>query len=216
MAMTKTILCYGDSNTWGCPPRRHFGSVPRYGEDTRWPGVLRTALGPGFAVVEEGLGGRTTVWDDPIEGAHKNGKTYLTPCLASHRPLDLVAVMLGTNDLKHRFGLSAADIAAGAGALVDLVNSSGTGPGDAKPVVLLVCPPPLGRLDLFAVVFEAAAGKSRQLARHFEREAAARGCAFLDAGQFVRSSDIDGVHLDIDAQRALGTAVAQTIRALLD
>jgi lysophospholipase L1-like esterase len=212
--MTKTILCYGDSNTWGCPPRRHFGEMPRYGVDVRWGSVLRTTLGIDCVVVEEGLGGRTTVWDDPVEGEHKNGKTYLTPCLASHRPLDLVVVMLGTNDLKHRFGLSAADIAAGAAALVDLIHSSGTGPGGTKPGVLLICPPPVGRLDLFASMFEGAAEKSPQLACHFEREANAHGCAFLDAGKVIRSSDIDGIHLEVDAQQILGHAVAQAIKRL--
>lgn len=215
MTPTRTILCYGDSNTWGCPPRRHFGDMPRYGEDIRWGSVLRTTLGAGYAVVEEGLGGRTTVWDDPVEGEHKNGRTYLTPCLASHRPLDLVVVLLGTNDLKHRFGLSASDIAAGAGALVDLIRSSASGPGAASPGVLLVCPPPLGALDLFAAMFEGATEKSRHLARHYQREAAARGCAFFDAGTVIRSSDVDGIHLDVAAQQALGRAVAYQVRTLL-
>lgn len=85
----KTILCYGDSNTWGCPPVRPGQDVARYGPDVRWGSVLRAALGPGYWVVEEGLGGRTTVWDDPIEGEHKNGKRYLLPCLESHAPIDL-------------------------------------------------------------------------------------------------------------------------------
>ena len=208
----KSILCFGDSNTWGCPPRRHFGDVPRYGPDVRWPGVLRTALGSDCTVVEEGLGGRTTVWSDPIEGEHKNGRTYLVPCLASHRPLDLVIVMLGTNDLKRRFGLSAADIAAGAGSLVDLIHASGAGPAGGRPAVLLVSPPPIAALDLFAEMFEGAAEKSRQLARHYEREAAARGCAFLDAGRFIRSSDVDGIHLDVDAHKTLGGVIAEELR----
>jgi lysophospholipase L1-like esterase len=210
----KSILCYGDSNTWGCPPRRHFGDVPRYGPDVRWPGVLRTALGSGYAVVEEGLGGRTTVWNDPIEGEHKNGRTYLVPCLASHRPLDLVIVLLGTNDLKHRFGLSAADIAAGAGSLVDVIQASDAGPAGGRPAVLLVCPPPLGGLDLFAAMFEGASEKSRQLAHHYQRQAAMRDCAFLDAGRFIRSSEIDGIHLDADAQRTLGGVIAERVRSM--
>ena len=141
----KSILCYGDSNTWGCPPRRHFGEVPRYGPDVRWPGVLRTALGSDCTVVEEGLGGRTTRVEAecPIEGEQQNGGTYLVPCLASHRPLDLVIVMLGTNDLKHRFGLSAADIAARRG-LAGAISShaSGAGPAGGRPAVLLVLSAP--------------------------------------------------------------------------
>ncbi len=90
----KTIVCFGDSNTWGFAPI----SKARYDRDTRWPGVLRNALGGGYLVIEEGQNGRTTVWDDPIE-ANKNGATYLLPCLESHKPLDLLIIKLGTNDL---------------------------------------------------------------------------------------------------------------------
>ena len=104
----KTILCYGDSNTWGYNPS--MGG--RYARDERWPGVLRKELGEGYLVIEEGLNGRTTVWDDPIEG-YKNGKTYLVPCLETHKPLDLVIILLGTNDLKMRFSVSALIQAAG-------------------------------------------------------------------------------------------------------
>ena len=114
--MTKTILCYGDSNTHGSATvERPDG---RYGPDERWPGVLRAALGSGWLVLEEGLGGRTTVSDDPVEGLEKNGRTYLLPCLHTHKPLDVVIIMLGTNDLKARFGKSAWEIAQGVGVLV--------------------------------------------------------------------------------------------------
>ncbi len=109
----KKILCYGDSNTWGHIPV----TGGRYGDDVRWTGVLQAALGEGYRVIEEGLNGRTTVHDDPIEGVYKNGKHYLIPCLESHRPLDLVIMMLGTNDLKMRFSLPPSDIARGVEAL---------------------------------------------------------------------------------------------------
>jgi lysophospholipase L1-like esterase len=101
----KTVLCYGDSNTWGSDPE----TGERFAPEVRWPGVLRQALGEGYWVVEEGLNGRTTVRDDPIEGAHKNGRTYLPACLEFHKPIDLVLIMLGTNDLKARFAASASD-----------------------------------------------------------------------------------------------------------
>jgi len=137
----KTILCYGDSNTWGYNP----ATQDRFSQDERSPGVLRQALGDGYEVIEEGLNGRTTVWDDPIEG-YKNGKEYLIPCLETHRPLDLVAMLLGTNDLKVRFSLSAYDIANGAGVVVDIVQRSGAGPDEGAPKVLLMAPPPVGKL----------------------------------------------------------------------
>ena len=78
----KTILCYGDSNTWGYDP----ASKGRLGIDARWTGVLARELGTAYRVLEEGLNGRTTVWDDPIEG-YKNGREQLVPCLESQRPL---------------------------------------------------------------------------------------------------------------------------------
>jgi lysophospholipase L1-like esterase len=120
--MIRSVLCYGDSNTFGTATvARPDG---RYAPDERWPGVLRGALGPGWLVIEEGLGGRTTVSDDPVEGADRNGRTYLYPCLRSHRPLDVVAIMLGSNDLKHRFGKTAWDIAEGVGVLVTIVKTA--------------------------------------------------------------------------------------------
>ncbi len=91
----KTILCYGDSNTYGYDPV----SGGRFDHNIRWPGVLRNDLGDGWWVIEEGCGGRTTVWEDPIE-RHKDGSAYLPACLHSHGPLDLIVIMLGTNDLK--------------------------------------------------------------------------------------------------------------------
>ena len=211
----KTILCFGDSNTWGCLPLTSLENIPRYGPDVRWGSVLRAALGEGYWVVEEGLNGRTTVWADPVEGEYKSGKSYLYACLESHAPLDLVAIMLGTNDLKHRFGLSAWDIAAGAGVLVEMVQASAFGPGEAAPRVLLICPPPVGKLTLFAELFDGSVEKSRQLARFYRAVADEHHCDFLDAGQHVVSSDGDGIHLDPGQQQKLGRAVAEKVKAIL-
>ncbi len=211
----KTILCFGDSNTWGCAPLASLDTITRYGPDVRWGGVLRAALGDGYWVVEEGLNGRTTVWADPIEGEYKSGKSYLTACLESHAPLDLVAILLGTNDLKHRFGLSAWDIASGAGVLVQMIKSSAFGPNGAAPRVLLICPPPVAKLTLFADMLEGAAEKSRQMARCYSAIAGLYHCDFLDAGQHIVSSDVDGIHLDPDQQQKLGRVVAEKVRAIL-
>jgi len=92
----KTIVCFGDSNTWGFDP----ASGERFPADVRWPGVLRAQLGGGYQVIEEGLNGRTTTVDDPLQ-PHRNGLTYLPPCLESHKPLDLVTIMLGTTSAPH-------------------------------------------------------------------------------------------------------------------
>ena len=205
----KTVLCYGDSNTWGYNP----STGGRYARDERWPGVLRKELGEGYLVIEEGLNGRTTVWDDPIEG-YKNGKEYLVPCLETHMPLDLVIILLGTNDLKMRFSVSAYGIANGAGVLVKTVQKSETGRGGGAPQVLLLAPPPVSKLTGFAEMFEGAEAKSRRFAEHYARVAQERGCAFLDTGQVIVSSDLDGIHLEASEQRKLGVAVAARVREL--
>ena len=205
------ILCYGDSNTWGYEPV----SKKRFPADVRWTGVLRRTLYPDcFEVIEEGLNGRTTVWDDPIEG-HKNGKEYLIPCLESHRPLDLVVIMLGTNDLKKRFSLSALDVSLGAAELVDIVHKGEYGPGGKKSRVLLLAPPPVFEIGEWAEMLEGAAEKSRLLAGHFRRRAEERHCEFMDVSEIAVSSSIDGIHFEAAEHRKLGRAVAGRILKIL-
>ena len=206
----KTVLCYGDSNTWGYEP----ASGDRFPEDVRWPGVLARQLGSGFRVVEEGLNARTTVRDDPVE-EYKNGKIYLRPCLESHRPLDLVIVALGVNDLKARFSASASDVADGAGVLVAIAQRSGAGPDGGPPAVLLVTPPPVGKLTELAEMFAGAEEKSKGFAHQYRRVADKYGCELLDAGELVRTSDLDGIHLEFDEHRKLGEAVAARVKEML-
>lgn len=129
----KSILCYGDSNTYGLMP----DSPDRYPRDVRWTGILQKKLGEDYYVIEEGLSGRTTLWDDPIE-EHKNGKKYLLPCLDSHKPVDLVILMLGTNDLKTRFSLTPFDIGASVENLVKVLLKSDAGIDYQPPKVLAV------------------------------------------------------------------------------
>lgn len=210
----KRILCFGDSNTWGWDPH----TAGRYAAHVRWPGVMAAALGGGYAVIEEGLNGRTTVFDDPTND-YRNGRHYLVPCLETHRPLDLVIIALGVNDLKARFGLSPVDIADGAALLVKLVQTSDAGPvtpgRKVAPPVLLVAPPPTGRLTAFAELFAGAADKSRALGAAYARVAAELGCAFVDAGAHIASSDVDGIHLDASAHATLGAVMAAAVRAAL-
>jgi lysophospholipase L1-like esterase len=208
----KTILCYGDSNTWGY----NAETAGRFPPETRWPKVLARDLGEGYTIIPEGLNGRTTVWADPVEGEHKNGKTYLIPCLESHYPLDLVIVMLGTNDLKHRYGLSAWDIASGAGTLVEMIQGSAFGPGGGAPRVLLMAPPPTCVAGtLFEEMFPDSDEKSRDLGRQYGRVAAELGCEFFDASTAIASSKVDGIHLEPGEQVKLGMAVAAVVRKIL-
>ena len=206
----KTVLCYGDSNTWGYDP----STKERFPIEARWTGVLAETLGQDTRVIEEGLNGRTTVWDDPIEG-HKNGQTYLPPCLTSHKPIDLVVLMLGTNDLKARFSLPAGDIARGAGQLCDIILKSDTGPRGRHPKLILMAPPALAQLGEFADMFEGGAEKSLQFRDRFSAVAEEKGVDCLDVGSVVQTSNIDGVHLEADAHHSLGVAVAIRAKQLL-
>jgi lysophospholipase L1-like esterase len=207
----KRILCYGDSNTWGSDPL----TGERLDDQTRWTRVLAHALGPGYEIIEEGLGGRTTVWDDPIEG-YKNGYTYLMPCLETHQPLDLVVIMLGTNDLKKRFSLTAYDIAQGAGVLVTAVQKSAAGREAQAPAVLLLAPPPVSKLTDYAEMFEDAPEKSKRLGERFRQVAQELGCTFLDTSSVIESSKVDGIHFDPQEHAKLGRSLAGLIKPLLE
>lgn len=212
----KTILCYGDSNTWGAVPQPKRGDGGRFAPDVRWPGVLRASLGAGYAVIEEGLGGRTTCIDDPVEGTYKNGLTHLPVALESHKPLDLVIIKLGTNDLKARFSMQPIDIGFGAGRLAELALKSTAGPDGGTPKVLLVSPAPLAKLSWFVDMFAGGTEKSQHLAREIEINARERGAFFFDAGSVIRSSDGDGIHLDAEAHAILGRTLAEMARAILE
>lgn len=202
----KRILCFGDSNTWGYDPE----TDKRYDNKTRWPCVMGSILGDKYEIVEEGLNGRTTVWDDPVEGL-MSGLNYLKPCLLSHKPLDSVIVMLGTNDLKDRFCVSAYEIAKSAGRLVQMIQASDTGPQGAAPDVLIIAPPPIvigsNGLDTRQHGLE----KSQQFASEFEDVAETLGCGFANAGDFIESSPVDGIHLSAESQRQLGRAIAKVM-----
>ena len=205
------ILCYGDSNTWGFRPEKPF---TRYPHTLRWTGVLRSLLGEGFEVIEEGLNGRTTVWDDPFND-HKNGKTYLPPCLESHSELDLVILMLGTNDLKAHYKLTAADVAQGLKALYSIVKASGSGRNGTAPAILIVSPPPLGKLTLLAGIYGEAPQKSLYLSEQIQLITQLLGCNFMDAGQVVTSSPIDGVHWEADQHQRFAQAVFDQVTSIL-
>ena len=209
----KTILCFGDSNTWGFNP----SNGERYPKAIRWPTVLAATLEtdfPGkYEVIAEGQNGRTTVWEDPV--GQKNGSAYLLPCLETHKPVDLVILMLGTNDLKHRFGVSSYDVARGMAYLAGMVKTSEFGPGNSAPAVLIVAPPPFGKLSAFDQEFEGGAEKSLTLGRDILAYAALKGFSCFDSGSVIRSSDKDGIHLEPEEHRKLGEALASRVIELI-
>lgn len=216
MTTARTVLCFGDSNTYGAVPTLARVGRHRYAPARRWTGILQRLLGPDWQVVEEGHPSRTTLLDDPVEGGHKNGLRALPVSLESHMPIDLVIIMLGTNDLKHRFGMNPSDIADSVEVLVKAVQRSETGQGGAAPAVMLVAPPPILEVGWMGELFLGGARKSREFGRRFGEAAARCGVPFLDAGAVVESSTVDGIHLDEDAHRVLAAALAERIRPMFD
>ena len=204
------IVVFGDSNTWGFDPATG-GRLPR---PHRWPSVLQRELGPDFEVIAEGLNGRTTVHDDPIE-PYRCGADALPPCLMSHAPVDLIILALGCNDLKKRFSLSAFDIAEGAARLIFLARAYGEGPDARPPKILLIAPPPIAKLTGYAEMFEGGREKSLLVGRRYRDVAEREGVAFLDAGAVIRCSDLDGIHYEADQHELLGRAAARASREAL-
>lgn len=206
----KTILCYGDSNTYGYVPETGL----RYPRNVRWTGVLQELLGEEYSVIEEGCNGRTTIFDDPLEG-WKNGRDYLKPCLNSHKPVDIVIMMLGSNDLKRCFHASAEDIAAGAEILVkDIIEFTGNKQGFV-PRIILVSPPEIGE-DIRSSAFygsfdEDAILRSRAFSAYFRKVALANECEFVDAAEHIKPSTVDSLHLTAEGHRRLAEVLRDKI-----
>jgi len=212
----KTILCYGDSNTWGYDP----GSGNRCDHKTRWPLAMARILNrdcppddPLWWVVEEGLGGRTSCREDFVEG-DRNGLRQLLPILDSHKPLDVVAVMLGTNDLKPRFNPTPYDIARGAQQVVIAARESKTGPGNSAPKLIMICPPPTVESPVLSHIFGDSRALSREMEPYYRQLAGECGASYINAGLYVKTSSKDGIHFDPEGHLALAAAVADIVKAL--
>lgn len=214
----KRILCFGDSLTWGWIPVAEGVPTSRFPRDVRWTGVLGEQLGDGYEVIEEGLSARTTTADDPAD-PRLNGSTYLPACLASHLPLDLVILMLGTNDTKVNLGRTPFDIASGMGVLATQVLTSAGGVGTVYPApqVLIVAPPALADMPhpWFELVFEGGREKSAELSRVYSALASFLKVPFFDAGSVISTDGVDGIHFTETNNHDLGVALAEQVRALL-
>ena len=209
----KRILCFGDSNTWGYSP----ANGARFPSDIRWTGVLQKTLGASYRVIEEGLNGRTTFINEQGEDARpfRSGSDVLPFLLESHRPLDLVTIMLGTNDLKVEFDLSVEEIAQGAKNLCGMVLNSEY-LADNPPQILLISPTLIGSTIMpdEEQFFEQAREKSLQFAEHYEKAASDLGIHFLDAAKIVTASEGEGVHWDADQHIKFGKHISDKIKQL--
>ncbi|TKT79367.1 SGNH/GDSL hydrolase family protein [Aquamicrobium sp. LC103] len=209
----KTILCYGDSLTWGYDAE----GPGRHALEDRWPTVLQQGLGEAVRVIPEGLNGRTTAFDDHLSGADRNGARLLPTILTTHSPLDLVILLLGTNDMKPFICGHAIGARQGVQRLVEIIRGH-TYPFDAAaPEILIVAPPPLretGDPD-FAALFGGGIEASGMLASLYSDLADITGCGFFDAGSMARTTPVDGVHLDAANTRALGKGLEPIVRMML-
>lgn len=206
------VLCYGDSNTWGQKPDK----TGRYEANVRWTGLLQDLLGTDYYVVEEGLGSRTTDLEyDRKPG--RNGKTYLVPCVASHIPVDIVTIMLGTNDLKIEYSRSAEGIATAIKGLVDDVRTYGLDKNGKAPKIILISPilvdDKAPRFTEFYTGYydSRSMQESLKLAEAIEKIAEANDCTFLNAADVAHSGE-DGIHFSEDSNKPLAEIIATAIR----
>lgn len=204
------ILIYGDSNTHGSMPMMEPGDYGRFPHKDRWTTHLAAELGEDWHLTVEGLGGRTTVFEDAM-GHWRNGLRGLPAVLHSHKPLDGLAIMLGTNDLKMRMNAPACDIADGMAQLV--VEARRHIPW--LPV-LAICPPAVRAEGLMAETYEGAEIRGAALPGHFDRIGREYGCHVADAGAFIQTAPGEGVHFTAEAHAQLGRALAPAFRALPD
>ena len=210
----KTILCYGDSITWGSDP----ATGERHPFDSRWPNVLQKALGPEVQVITDGLRGRTTGFDEHLASCDRNGVRILPTTLYTHAPLDLVILMLGSNDMKPAIAGTALAAMQGMRRLVEIVRLNATRDRTTEPPeVLIVAPPALCETANFefAAMFAGGIEHSKMLASLYSDLADTEGCGFFDAGSVAQTSPIDGVHLDENNTRAIGKGLEPIVRMML-
>ncbi|NUS72133.1 MAG: hypothetical protein HOQ05_01875 [Corynebacteriales bacterium] len=210
-----SLLCYGDSNTYGAPAEP--ADFHRWSSTLRWTGRLQQALGPGYKVVEEGLRGRTTDVDYvELARAGRNGLPYFGPCVYSHDPLHAVIIMLGTNDLKFEFDRSPKQIAASLNSYIDTVRANTAQADGHETRIILVSPP---RIDDTKPLFETLRGarydrtsvtKSHQLASEIRRIADQRGAEFVDAAE-AATVGADGVHFAAESHKLFAERLAEIV-----
>lgn len=213
--MKKHIVCFGDSNTHG------YKAVTggRFDEEERWTRLLQKKLGEDYLVIEEGLSGRTTCFDDAVhEGL--SGLDYIYPCLMSHEPVDLLIIMLGTNDTKERFGVSPACIALGMKRLVAKAKATVDAWAPGGPRILIVCPKCIDKeyedTEVALTMGRGCAEKSAGLPVEYKKIADLMGCAYFDANTVVTENNhIDYMHLTDKGHRQLADALSGIVPKLV-
>lgn len=222
----KTVLCFGDSNTNGCNPAfdirnwepdwEEKGPV-RYPREVRWTGVLAEMLGPEYYVIEEGLPGRTTMYEDPTS-PYRKGSDYIVPCMQTHAPIDLLVVMLGTNDVKAMFTPSEPTIGAGLEEFMRIIKNPALWDGKNNGKILLVAPPPIGEQistsPFYGMFDETSVRVSKKFDRIYKGVARVMECEYLNAGEYIQSSPLDSIHFSKEDHQKLAEAMCKKIKEL--
>ena len=206
----KNIFCFGDSITWGCNP----ADWTRYNYEDRWTSVLQNQLGADYYVTVNALSDRTTNYDLPFL-PYRNGKDHLMMLLESNAPLDLVIIMLGTNDMISMLNVNAEKSAAGMMALIRIIYQSLSGPNGQIPKVMIICPPAIGKLTKFmSLYYGGKEDESKKLAGFYKTFSEQFGCAFIDSNEFIKVCEPDGLHISRESQKILGMKVAEEVKKI--
>lgn len=213
--MKKTIVCFGDSNTWGY----NAETGGRFDDTTRWTGLLSEGLGSSYRVIEEGLSGRTSVCEDPLfEGL--SGLSYIYPCLMSHSPLDAVIIMLGTNDTKDRFGLTSYNIAQGIVRVAEKAKNSLSGIDGKSPEIIVIVPPPIGAEYIHTSIGQPmgqhCSEKSKELPDLLAALLEGTNIHFVDSRAHVSMNEIDYMHLNEEGHRNMANLVMEQIKRIVN
>jgi lysophospholipase L1-like esterase len=209
----KNIVAFGDSLTWGFVA----GKDARHAFEDRWPNALAAGLNGKVRVLAEGMNARTTVYDDPTDSTNLSGAVSLPILLKTHQPLDLVIVMLGTNDIKFAGRCRAFDAAMGMERLIKLVKTHDYVSGFKIPQALIMSPPALvpTKDEWFNELWGHAIAESQKFAQHYARIADEQGVHFFDAGSVAVADPTDGGHLDAANTRAIGAALVPVVKKIL-
>ncbi len=205
-----TILCYGDSLTWGAAPQGG-----RFTRNQRWPELLGAKLGANHEVINLGLPGRTTIWNDPFREG-RNGSLSIQAALEIFGPVDVLNIMLGTNDLKRYFNIGAYEASKGIEQIIQKVRAPSPHNFPAPKIVIVAPPNILSPKGDLADMYQGAVEKSQGLHQHYQRVATLYGCKFLNSASIIQPSELDGIHLDLLANQHLAEVLEPMMLALLE
>ena len=213
--MKKHILCFGDSNTHGycADPTDCESDGNRFNENERWTCLLQKFLGDEYLVIEEGLSGRTTIYDDPYHDG-LSGLDYIAPCLLTHEPIDLLIIMLGTNDTKARFNASAPCISLGLKRLIEKAKSTPAWSGN-KSNILVIAPPHIHEEFNDPYMGDGCIEKSRELAKYYENVCKNNGCYFLNAEGVAEFNQKDHMHFSKKGHFDLANTLSEIVATLV-